>query len=353
MPKRILINSHSYAPDVGGSETACEMLVEGFCSRGLEVVVVTMSEGPDTSDTPHLRIVRKPSNTETLRLIRWADIVIHSNISLRTAWLLLFCLRPWFVIHHTVLNPQSLAAIAKQCAALLANNIAVSQSLARGLLARSVVLGNCYRDDVFYLNPEVVRDRHLIVVGRLVSTKGVDLALEGLARLHKIDPTWQLTIVGDGPERRRLEARAELLEVTSAVRFTGVLPPAAVAKELNRHRVLLVPSIGTETFGLVVLEAIACGCVPVVTNVGGLPESVGPCGVIVPENSVKELAGAALELVRDSNLRRAKLQGAEEHLARFRRDVIVEAYIKTMRSALELCSAALSALSPLAYTIAC
>jgi glycosyltransferase involved in cell wall biosynthesis len=327
--KRILINSHSYSPRVGGSESACELLAEGFSERGLEVIVVTTVPGP----VPHsglLRIVRQPSRGELLRLIRWADVVIHSNISLRAAWPLLFCLRPWIVIHHTSLGAFGFRGLVKQLAAFLAKNISVSKALAGSLLTRSDVLGNGYRDHVFKPLPEISRDRHLIFVGRLVSTKGASLALQALAKLRKTNSQIELTIVGDGPERKNLAALAKSLEVAGAVRFTGILTPNGVAEELNRHQVLLAPSIVTETFGLVVLEAIACGCVPVVSDVGGLPESIGQCGFVVREGSVGQLVNAAEQLLSHPEERAAKLQLAGPHLARFRSDVVIDTYLKVI-----------------------
>jgi glycogen(starch) synthase len=330
MKRRILINSHSYAPSVGGSETACELLAEGFSARGFEVVVVTTVPGPPAEEGL-LRVVRQPTRMEMLRLIRWADVVIHSNISLRAAWLMLFCLRPWIVIHHTSLTTSSMGGFIKQLAAFLARNISVSRALARTLFPRSNVLGNGYRDSVFKALPNISRDQHLIFVGRLVSTKGACFAVEALAEVRKSHPEVTLTIVGDGPERENLAVLARKLQVADAVRFTGALPPPSVAEELNRHRVLLAPSIITETFGLVVVEAIACGCVPIVSNVGGLPESAGKCGLVVKEGCAKELALAAERLLSRPEKLAAMLDGADRHLNTFRSEAVIDSYLAFIR----------------------
>lgn len=101
---RLLVNSHAYVPSIGGSESACELLVEGLLNCGFELRVVTKTPAPVSEEEEQWPVVRNPSSAELLRLVWWADIVVHSNISLQVAWPLLIHPRPWVIIHHSALS---------------------------------------------------------------------------------------------------------------------------------------------------------------------------------------------------------------------------------------------------------
>lgn len=105
----------------------------------------------------------------------------------------------------------------------------------------------------------------LVVVGRLITHKNVDVALRALRLLHDRGERLTLAVVGDGPERERLEQLAADLGIDAWVTFTGALPDHTdVFGALSRARVLLFPSV-REGFGMVALEAMALGT-PVVTS---------------------------------------------------------------------------------------
>ncbi|HSE68207.1 MAG TPA: glycosyltransferase [Gemmatimonadales bacterium] len=142
----------------------------------------------------------------------------------------------------------------------------------------------------------------LVVVARLIPMKRVHLALEALAELERRDLRLPLTIVGDGPERLNLEARAQALGIGSSVHFTGMVSPSEVGRRLAEMDVMLFPS-RAEGFGLTAVEALATG-VPVVacTDGGGVLD-------IVPEQgagrrsapSGEAIAGAVEQLMADKS----------------------------------------------------
>src|SRR5262245_26553991 len=97
---KILIYSHAFHPSVGGSESACRVMADGLVAAGHELRVVTQTSGPAQSPFAY-PIARLPSRWELLSLVKWCDVYVHSNISLRGAWPLLWHRRPWVVIHHS------------------------------------------------------------------------------------------------------------------------------------------------------------------------------------------------------------------------------------------------------------
>ena len=111
------------------------------------------------------------------------------------------------------------------------------------------------------------RTLELIFVGRLVPYKACDLAVRGAAPLLRSGAA-RLTVVGDGPDRVRLEALTSSLGVEKAVDFRGWLSHSATLRELRIADVLVFPSI-REFGGGVVFEALAAGTVPVVADFGG------------------------------------------------------------------------------------
>jgi 1,2-diacylglycerol 3-alpha-glucosyltransferase len=108
-------------------------------------------------------------------------------------------------------------------------------------------------------------DKVLIFVGRLGKEKGIDVLLYILKKLVKNNPKIKLLLVGDGPEKRNLKILSEELNITDNTIFTGYLNwPDEVRLAYNSSDVAIVAS-HTESFGLVVLEALACG-LPVVAK---------------------------------------------------------------------------------------
>jgi len=107
----------------------------------------------------------------------------------------------------------------------------------------------------------------LIFVGGLVPRKACDLALRAASPLLRSDLA-RFTLVGDGPERSRLEQLARSLGIEKAVSFCGWLSHAEVLKRLRSADVLVFPSLRDNGAG-VVFEALATGSVPVVADFGG------------------------------------------------------------------------------------
>ncbi len=123
------------------------------------------------------------------------------------------------------------------------------------------------------------------------------------------DRPFTLTIAGDGRARAELEAR--LAQAPFPVRFTGRVSQAEIAELYRRHDVALVPS-RTEGFGLVIIEAMACGCVPLVSRIQGVTDAIvtdGVDGMLFPIGDVAA-AGAALRRLADDRALLERLTAA-------------------------------------------
>jgi glycosyltransferase involved in cell wall biosynthesis len=318
---------------VGGIEQVSLALAREFSFAGHAVKVVTSTAGSDHISFP-FEVLRNPSPQRLLKLVRWCDVFLHNNISLRTAWPLLLIRRPWVIAHHIwIARMDGSVALRDRLKLFLsrfANNIAISQSIADHLGVPSVVTGNPYRDDIFQRDPSAVRDRELIFVGRLVSDKGADILLEALQLLRSRGLRPWLTIVGSGPEADALWALAERLQLTNQVNFVGAKTGSELAGLLNRHQIIEISSRWREPFGLVALEGLACGCKAIVARCGGLVEAIGPCAIPFEHQSVAGLADAIRSTLQDVVDSGPYWQLADEVLRPFRAKEIAQRYLEVL-----------------------
>ncbi|PYO16621.1 MAG: hypothetical protein DMD31_02265 [Gemmatimonadetes bacterium] len=135
-------------------------------------------------------------------------------------------------------------------------------------------------------------------VGRLVPEKGLDTLLRALAENRSA--RWHLWVVGDGPDRERLERIASELRLAARIRWTGALPPEELPKVWAELDVLVQPSRAlpdwVEQSAHVVAEAMAHEVAVVGTGAGATPEAIGDAGAIVPPDDPAALAGALRRL---------------------------------------------------------
>jgi len=333
---KILLSSHFFHPCIGGTEEVSRTLACEFVKAGHEVKVVTRTRQESVDDFP-FGIIRRPSPQQLIRLVRWCDVFFHNNISLQTAWPLLFVRKPWVVAHHTWIvrtNGRSgLRDWIKQQAAKHALNISVSKAVAKHIRAPSVIIGNPYRDQMFKRDANAVRERDLVFLGRLLRDKGADLLLDALSMLKQKGITPRLTIVGEGVARESLQRQSTRLGLDQQVDFTGIRTGEDLAALLNTHKVMVIPSLSQETFGLVALEGIACGCVPIGAECGGLPDAIGPAGVTFPCGEIEPLARAIEMLLGDEAALARYREAAQEHLRRHKTATVAQKYLEVLERA--------------------
>jgi glycosyltransferase involved in cell wall biosynthesis len=326
---RVLIGSPAYPPSLGGLERLAEQIAEGLASAGDEVAVVTETPAPEPW-RDHVKVIRCPERRQEIDLVEWSEVVLHFNVSLRHLWPVVRVGRPWVVSHQGRYGgggPRAriLGAAKRQVLRLSAASVAASRWIAESLPVETEVIPNAYRDDLFRVLPGVARDRDLLFVGRLVSDKGADLLLSALAVLRDRGSSPRLTLAGEGPEKERLRLRASELRLADRVEIAGAQVGEELVRTMNRHRVLVVPSLWPEPFGIVALEGLACGCRVVVADGGGLPEAIGPSGRTFRSGVAENLARVmAEELSGETEPPAAEV--VERHLAAHRGAAIVARY---------------------------
>lgn len=333
---KILISSHAFLPSVGGLENVSAMLADEFVRKGHKVMLVTQTMCAEDLAFPY-PVIRRPRPLALLRLVRWSDIYFHNNVSVRSAWPLLVVRKPWVVAHQTWIPRDGVAGWVGRLKHLLlaqATGISISTAVACHLHTPSTVIGNPYEDSVFRAIPGIPRDKEIVFCGRLVSAKGADLLLKALSILGSKHLCPKLTIVGSGPEEPRLKAMATALGLADQVIFAGVKTGRELAACLNAHKIMAVPSIWQEPFGVVALEGIACGCVVVGSDGGGLKDAIGPCGVTFPNGDTETLATRLEELLRMQQSIALYRVKAAAHLAGHIKTAVAEKYLQVFDAAI-------------------
>lgn len=102
-------------------------------------------------------------------------------------------------------------------------------------------------------------DDKIVFLGRLVDRKGCRLLVEAFALLHKSHPAARLCIAGDGPQRQSLEALVRKMGIEEAVEFLGFIDEAEKPAFLASAHIACFPSLYGESFGIVLIEAMAAG----------------------------------------------------------------------------------------------
>jgi colanic acid/amylovoran biosynthesis glycosyltransferase len=144
---------------------------------------------------------------------------------------------------------------------------------------------------------------NVLLVGRMVERKGIEYALQAYSHARRYHRRTSLTLIGDGPERRPVEALLRELSLTD-VRLLGAQPREAVLSEMEKAHILLLPSITTpagdcEGIPLALVEAQASGLPVVTTWHSGIPEVVadGRSGYLVSERDSHALAERLRNLI--------------------------------------------------------
>jgi len=355
---KLLIYSHFFAPSVGGVETVVLSLARGLVglrdmggTRQFDITLVTQTPSGDYEDSVHpFRVIRKPGFPQLWQLIRKSDVLHVAGPALAPlilAWLLR---KPLVIEHHgyqatcpnglLFQHPSETVCIGHFAAGnylecmkcnkrngstisscwLLASaffrnfasrgaaaNIAPSHHVAaRQMLPRTRVILHGVEDPVGERGappvPAMINQKVFAYLGRLVPEKGVSVLLEATRLLCNEGREVQVVLIGDGPDRPRLENQVVSLGLEKKVRLTGFLSGVNLDQVLRGVAAIVLPTAMEETAGLAAMEQMVRGRLVIASAAGGLGEIVGDAGLTLSPGDPRGLANAMKRVLDEPDL---------------------------------------------------
>jgi len=344
---KLLIYSHFFRPSVGGVETIVESLARGladFRTTGgeaeFDVTIVTQAVAGEFKDNSFpFRVVRQPTLRKLWHLVRTSDVVHLAGPSLAPLFLAWLSRKPVVLEHHgyqaicpngilvyqpdgTICPGYFQARRYEKCwgcqnsqlsrsrsvlglilmfprywlARMVSRNLAITKHvLERHKLPRAQVVYYGIGDPFGMENssiPEVKGSGKVCFafVGRFVPEKGIPIFLKAARLLMKEGYAFEVRLIGDGPERAKIESIIKRDELDDYVRITGYLAGAPLAEALKDVSVVVMPSIWEETAGLAAIEQMMRGRLVIASEIGGLSEIVGNTGLCFPAGNADALA---------------------------------------------------------------
>lgn len=378
---RICQVSSCFIPARGGVETFVYGLSRSLARNGHQVKVVTSSRGMPPS-TYHeyidgIEVVRYPERHFFLETPLLLPIVLHAMkedcdllhvhgmVPGLTELVMLVCRlrrRPLLITYHydaennnmyfgrvitwayNLLLRYALPMLADRIVVTTTSYAETSIALSRSRDKLTVIPCGVSEEYLQYgtahVDAGVLGDGHrLLFVGKLHKYKGVKDLLAALKLVKRDIPEVRLRVIGDGRERRRLEALSRNLGLETNVTFHGWVSNAELLEAFMRSDVVVLPSINSrrEAFGIVILEAMAMGKPVIASEIPG-PQSViepGKDGLLVPPESPKALAEAILHLLGNGKLAMEMGRYGREKAARHSYRVLVQEYEKLYSEILE------------------
>jgi glycosyltransferase involved in cell wall biosynthesis len=353
----ILIVNSEYPPIGGGAGNASAHIARELVKLGQQVTVLTTRYSDLAKDeiVEGVRVLRLPSlraraDRSTTReqiafLISAALFGIPAVLSLRphatlaffgapsgaAAWFwslflplpYIVCLRggdvpgfrPYdFARQHRLLAPL-LRRVWKRAKAVVANSQGL-RDLAHKFDPKSpiAVIPNGVDLERFHVAQRRWQPARLLFVGRVVYQKGLDVLLQSLAGLKKMD--WTLEIVGDGPQRATLENLAGSLSISERISFSGWKQAGELVAAYARANLFAYPS-RHEGMPNALLEAMASGLPAVATHIAGNEELVAheETGLLTPSDDAAALQARLAELIGDTAARQRMGAAARERVA--------------------------------------
>lgn len=208
--------------------------------------------------------------------------------------------------------------------------ISVSESLKKQIYKHfnhdSIVVHNMVGEEFFIQSPMQDRNSDEVVfvsTGSLIKRKGYDVLIKALITISSQLGFWKLNIVGDGPEREKLQQMIDEHHLNNNIKLLGRKNKLEIISLLHNSDVFLFPS-RMENFSVAVLEALSAGLPVVATICGGIKECVDKKnGLLVPVEDVDALANAILDIYK--NLRNYDRQAiADDCKNRFAPEVIAQ-----------------------------
>jgi len=335
-----------------GHEAAVLAPVDGVAQPGWEAVVGLGRTLPFPANGSVARLALSP--LMAARTVHWLDrlspevLHLHEPLAPGPTWVALGRGEAKVGTFHragAVAGGALLAPLARVAARRLAQRTAVSDearstamALAGGSAEDYRVIGNGVDLAWFrQLEPWPTDGPTVVFVGRHEPRKGLGVLLEAFGRL---DPSSgaRLWVVGDGPQTPELRRQ---FASASAVQWLGRLDDAELGRRLLAAHVVCAPSLSGESFGVVLLEAMAARAVVVASDIPGYAAVVGGHGVLVAPGDVTAWTGALRVVLADvaagTGLASAmSLDAASRHAEQWSMTAVAERYLDSYRKAVEI-----------------
>jgi phosphatidyl-myo-inositol dimannoside synthase len=352
--KSLLISGVYFPPQTGGISRYMERLASTLGPTQVCCLTGAVAETVEPFDASRPRVYRRPAifkGSKGRRAMCWgatlSEIMIRERprlVQLATAYEgnLGLWLRRWlklpFVVYaygNEILDAIQVGAATPRLALQTADRVLAISRFTADLVQKAGVAPD--RIEVVYLGCDAhhfrplpakielrqkllrdrCTDRVILTVGNLVPRKGHDMVIRALPRLRETIPDVTYLIVGEGPNRSQLEVVAEAVGLRDRVIFAGKIPDPELPEIYALSDVFAMPSrehlenCNVEGFGLVFLEANACGKAVVGGRSGGIPDAIedGVTGFLVNPNDPDDVAGAIARILTDKDL--ASRMGAQ------------------------------------------
>lgn len=333
---RILFLSHRFYPFVGGIEVNSEILAGHFVEAGHDVKMATWTKEKGSRQF-NFEIYRAPSVLELIKLHYWADLVFENNPCYRLAWPMIFMRTKSIIAIRTRINrPNGEMGFQDRLKMKHLKKadgvIAVSSAIQNEFWKEAKTIPNPYRHKLFKNQGNEQRKKDFVFLGRLVSQKRCNLAIELIKRLNDTKTgNYNLTIIGEGPEMEDLKLLSENEKVENQIFFLGQLSGQELVDELNKHKFIVIPS-EWEAFGNVALEGMACGNIPIVSNSGGLVDAIGNAGVTFESGSIDDLVSVTKRVLHNIDEQEELLSLQQDHLNSHQPQKIASRYLNVIEN---------------------
>lgn len=365
---KLLIATGIYPPSIGGPATYSKILFDELPKKGIEVVVVSFDEVrhlPKILSYPvyfarvffglvksDIIFALDPMHTGFSALI--ASIILRKRFFLRVsgdyAWeqgvqrfgvselLEDFVKKP---MNYYRLPVRILRSIEYFVARRAERVVVPSESLEKILLKWGVsenkikVINNAFEWDssveVAEKSKIMLSGRAIVSAGRLVPWKGFMALVETMVELVKKFPDLKLYVIGDGPEREKIERRIKQLELESNVYLVGKVSQPILFEYISQASVY-AQNTGYESFPNQILEVLFLGTPVVTTDIGGNKDIMknGENGLLVPYNDKHALASAIERILRDEELAEKFRGNGRITVAKFTKERMIGELIKQL-----------------------
>ena len=176
-------------------------------------------------------------------------------------------------------------------------------------------------------------EKLILTVCRLEPRKDIPTLVSAAEIVSIKDPSIKFVIVGEGISRKGIEKMVRELSLTDKVMFAGEVSDEELPMYYRACDLFVLPTL-YEGFGIVFLEAMACGVPIVSTNVGAISEVVGDCGVLIPPQCPEILAEKILEIIENGELRKKLVMRGTEQVKEYDWDRLILKYEKAYQSVL-------------------